>query len=195
MVQRLRSLLATFRFPAFANAGEEQAFWVKFDQRRLEFRKFFIFCAIIAFTALGILDFLLSADAMPILLTIRAATVVIISAIFHQFCQPNSTQAREYLITAFGLVIVSSFVLMALVGPKEVGDAYTTLIAVALIYGSCLLVPRFSTQLIFCVATNLIYWPSTIVMDFTVHQSFTNLFAILLTTLRGCESSLNAKAH
>ena len=183
MTIRLVSFLASLRSQSFPSERDELAFWVKYDRRRLEFRKIFLVCAITIYSALGLLDLIAGGAATTDLLRIRFVGVCLVALIFIRFCKPSSPAAREAMIVSIGVVMVTTSTIMTLVGPPAVASTYPFLISAGMIFGSCLLLPRFNAQAAFCVITNLVYWPSTLFVDLPAHIFYTNLVVMLITTL------------
>ena len=183
MTLKLVSFMAGLRSQSFASARDEEAFWSKYDRRRLEFRKFFLICAIVTYAGLGFLDLIAGGAAVTELMRIRLISIILITLIFVRFCKPSSPVAREVMIVSIGIVVVASFTLMTLVGPPAVASTYPFLISASMIFGSCLLLPRFNSQAIFCLLANLIYWPSTMFVELARHVFWTNVFVMLITSL------------
>lgn len=183
MFQRAASFIDTFRLPAFPSPVDEKAFWQKHDERRLEFRKFFILIAIVVYSALGVLDPLTGGDATTLMLYIRVISILAIICIFYCFCQPSTPVGREIMISLIGIVVIASACIMTLIGPKEVASTYPLVISAAMIYGNCLLLPRFHTQAIFCIVVSALFWPSAILSEMTQHEFYMNVFVFLVTTV------------
>ncbi len=169
--------------PSFPTRADEDVFWQRHDTRRFAFRKFFMLCAIILYSGLGILDIVAGGESTPLLLCIRAASVVAVTIVTYFFCRPQTAVMREILLSLFGIVVIASGTVMTLVGPASVAETYPFIISAAMIYGHSLFLPRFYTQAAFCAMVALIYWPTTVFAEMPLNVYLTNAFVIWITTV------------
>ena len=183
MKKRLSLLVDTLRLPAFETREDAIAFWRQHDKRRLGFRTFFLVCGLIIISALAILDVFAGGEQASLLIGIRAVTVTLLAVTFYYFCQRNTPVMREVLISIFGIITVVSLSIMTLVGPMTVMETYPFIASATVIYGHCLLLPRFYTQAAFCLVVNLIYWPTVTHVEIAPHVFYTNAFVLSIATI------------
>ena len=176
-------LIETLRLPAFETRTDELVFWQRHDTRRLGFRKFFLMSGLVIMSALAVLDVMTGGEQASQLLIIRAGTVALLAITFYFFCRPQTPVKREVLISLFGIIAIVSLSVMTLVGPITVAETYPFIVSATVIYGHCLLLPRFYSQVAFCTVVGFVYWPTTAFVEIPPHVYYTNAFVLWIATI------------
>ncbi len=183
----MKSLFAplseVFRLPTFESPEREQAYWAAEDAEKFGQRKFFLVVAIITFVAISLFDMLTGSDPTGTLMTIRMVTTAILAVIYFRFRRECSAKQRDREIFAFAVTVGVSLTLMSLFAPAPAADFYPFFLSVTMVFGSALVVPRYSTLARLCILTNCIYWPTAPFSDISMPAVYTNMFVMTLTTL------------
>ncbi len=170
------------RLPAFESVEAEKAYWEWNDKNKLEHRKLFLAMAIVAVAMVGLLDVVAAGDQALFLLKIRGITVFVMTAVFMMFMVASTPGQRDLCIQFFGGTVVVSLITMTVVAPYPAADFYPFLLSAAMVFGSVLVVPKFSTLITMCIGTNCMYWPTVYFSEMSTSAIYVNLCVMIVTT-------------
>ena len=171
-----------FQSPAFESPEMEKSYWEWNDRNKLAHRKIFLFLAIITIALIGLLDVLMAGAIAPALLTIRVITVSMLTAIFIRFQSDSTPEQREWHIFLFGMTATMSIIIMTVVAPRPAADFYPFLLSATMVFGSALVVPRFSSLALMCIIANCIYWPTVYFSQTSLPAIYANIVVMSIAT-------------
>ncbi len=172
-----------FQSPAFDTPEMEKDYWDWNDQNKFAQRKIFLFLAIITLAMIGFLDVIMARDSAPALLTVRLITVSVLTAIFIRFQSDSTPEQRDWYIFLFGMTAAVSITITTIIAPRPAADFYPFLLSSTMVFGSALVVPRFSTLTRMCIGGNCIYWPTVYFSQTSLAGIYANAFVMTVTTL------------
>lgn len=178
------SLSSMFRMPTFSSPEMEEAFGEWDDKTKLLLRKCFLGVAILTVATVGALDAITAGDATSTMLALRAASCLILSFILYQYTRErHNADARDRLVFCFGMTASASMIISTLIAPSPGADFYPFLLSATMVYAGTLVMPRFKTIALFCLLTNLLYWPTVPFADISFPAICANAFIMTVTTL------------
>ena len=178
----LDPLLDIFRLPAFDSPEMKADYWAREDRSKYAHRKYFLIIAIVTFASIGMLDRVIAGDAAGEMLAIRLATIAILAVIYFRFTGKCSAEQRDRELFVFGITVGISLTVMSLLAPRPAADFYPFLIPATMVFGSALVVPRFSTLARLCICANLIYWPTVPFSQTSMPAIYATIFVMAVTT-------------
>ena len=179
----VRELAGFFRFPSFASPEEEEAFLRAADADKLTQRTYFMFIATLTFMVFGILDPFMAGDAAVNVMIVRIVTVFTMMLIWLRFLKSSCFRMRERWILLFGITVATGMIVISIIAAPPAADFYPFTFGVIMVFGHCLVVPRFHTIAALCFGSYVGYWASVPWSQTSMEAICANAFLMSVITL------------